>query len=80
MAITIYSIVVEFSRDAWKSYNYWAILSLDIFMVIFWLVSFALAAAEVAPGIVCDGWDCYYMTAAFFACLAAIAGLGGVEL
>ena len=29
-------------------YQYWAILSLDIFCLIFWLISFALLAAEVA--------------------------------
>lgn len=29
-------------------YNYWAILGLDILGVIFWLVSFALLASEVA--------------------------------
>lgn len=29
-------------------YNYWAILGLDIFAIIFWLVSFAYLASEVA--------------------------------
>lgn len=28
MAITIYCMVVHFSRDAWKGYNYWAVLAL----------------------------------------------------
>jgi hypothetical protein len=27
-------------------YNYWAILGLDIFLVVFWLISFPLAASE----------------------------------
>lgn len=84
MGVTIYSLVVEFSRDAWKSYNYWAILSLDIFLLVLWLVSFALMAADVAPwadgNAVCDYWDCYTMGSVLFACLAAIAGLGGAEL
>ena len=29
-------------------YNYWAILALDLFLIIFWLVSFAKSAAESA--------------------------------
>jgi hypothetical protein len=29
-------------------YNYWAILGLDIFATIFWIISFALLASEVA--------------------------------
>lgn len=83
MGITIYSIVVEFSRDAWKGYNYWAVLALDIFLLIFWLVSFALTAAEAAvvgDEVFCTAYDCFTMTDVYIACLAAVAGLGGVEL
>jgi hypothetical protein len=29
-------------------YNYWAILGLDIFAIVFWLTSFSLLASEVA--------------------------------
>lgn len=81
--------VVEFSVDAWKSYNYWAVLSLDIFALIFWLISFALMAAEVAPFAdgftICGVYECIYdplegMWLTLFACLATVAGLGGVEL
>jgi hypothetical protein len=28
------------------AYNYWAILGLDIFLIVFWLISFALVASE----------------------------------
>ena len=29
-------------------YNYWAILGLDIFAIVFWITSFSLLASEVA--------------------------------
>ncbi len=29
-------------------YNYWAILGLDIFAIVFWIISFSLLASEVA--------------------------------
>lgn len=85
MGIAIYCIVVEFSRDAWKGYNYWAVLALDIFLLVFWLVSFAIMAADIAPfgdtREVCDIYGyCLIMGDILFACLAAIAGLGGLEL
>ncbi|KAI0007202.1 hypothetical protein F4779DRAFT_593054, partial [Xylariaceae sp. FL0662B] len=79
-----------------KFFNYWAILGLDIFLVIFWLISFAILAAQVAGGFVyysnsSDYYDDYYdyygydksaykkAAITYGACLAAAAGLGGVE-
>jgi len=68
-------------------YNYWAILGLDIFAVVFWLISFALLASEVAGlddivNAVCD----YYTgvctnsgVETYPHALAAAAGLGGLE-
>ena len=47
MIITIYYIVA--TTGAPVLYNYWAILGLDIFAIIFWLISFALLASEIAP-------------------------------
>jgi hypothetical protein len=47
MIITVYYIVA--STGAPVLYNYWAILGLDIFAIIFWLISFALLASEIAP-------------------------------
>lgn len=41
-----YTIGSERSAHA-KAYNYWAIIALEIFLVIFWLISFALVAAVV---------------------------------
>jgi hypothetical protein len=68
-------------------HNYWAILALDIFLVIFWLSSFALLAAQVsylfAYGIDYGYYDSYYFSGAALAwisCLATAAGLGGVQL
>ncbi|KAI0444893.1 hypothetical protein F4803DRAFT_510216 [Xylaria telfairii] len=42
----IYILVAHYGSPA--AYNYWAILGLDIFHVIFWLISFALLAAQAA--------------------------------
>ena len=85
----VYYIVAHFGPPS--LYNYWAILALDIFLVIFWLISFSLMAAEVAPFL--KGYtycDYYYGTCStyalsgldlvFAACMAAVAGLGGLEL
>lgn len=85
IGITIYYLVVNFSRDAWKHYNYWAVMSLDMFAILFWLISLAIMAADIAPYAdeteVCDYYygTCTWLGAIFFACLAAIAGLGGAE-
>lgn len=38
-----------------SAYNYWAILGLDIFAIVFWLISFALLAWEVSV----FGWGVY---------------------
>ncbi|KAH8196767.1 hypothetical protein TruAng_009059 [Truncatella angustata] len=78
----IYIIVAEFGAPA--LYNYWAVLSLDIFLVVFWLISFALLAAEIAPYAsgYCTYYYCYSLSSAektYFAILAAAAGLGGAE-
>lgn len=70
-------------------YNYWAVLALDIFAIVFWIASFALLASQVAPWMngytVCDYYECvtYALTGTDLtvaACLCAAAGLGGVEL
>jgi len=46
LIIVVYNLVAAIAVPA--MYNYWAILGLDIFGVVFWLVSFALLASEVA--------------------------------
>ncbi|CZR59003.1 uncharacterized protein PAC_08895 [Phialocephala subalpina] len=46
IVITVYIIVAETCAPI--IYNYWAILGLDIFAIVFWLVSFAYLASEVA--------------------------------
>ncbi len=43
---SIYQLVARFNAPS--IYNYWAILSLDIFFVVMWLASFALLASRVA--------------------------------
>jgi len=64
-------------------YNYWAILALDIFLVIFWLCSFSLLASQVSLSYSFSYgyYDSYYdSTLAWASCLVGAAGLGGVEL
>lgn len=46
MIASIYCLVARFGPS--NAYNYWAILALDIFLLIFWLISFAVLAAQVA--------------------------------
>jgi hypothetical protein len=44
MIITAYILVA--TEIATVIYNYWAVLGLDIFLVIMWLISFALTASN----------------------------------
>ncbi|KAI6082851.1 hypothetical protein F4821DRAFT_246132 [Hypoxylon rubiginosum] len=88
---SIYCLVAHYGPP--KAYNYWAILALDIFLVIFWLISFAILAAQVASAFayydeVRDYYGEYYddyldeydtAVTVYGSCLAAAAGLGGVE-
>ena len=85
MLAGIYLLVAEYGTPA--LYNYWAILALDIFLVIFWLCSFALLAAQVSYlfiyGVDYSYYDSYYFSGAtltWLSCLATAAGLGGVQL
>ncbi|KAI8623995.1 hypothetical protein F5Y19DRAFT_342545 [Xylariaceae sp. FL1651] len=78
---SIYVLVAHFGPPG--AYNYWAILGLDIFHVIFWLISFALLAAQAAYifAYVNDVLGYYYEDVGdtYGAIVAAAAGLGGVE-
>ncbi|XXH06163.1 hypothetical protein Hte_012609 [Hypoxylon texense] len=89
---SIYCLVARYGPP--RAYNYWAILGLDIFLVIFWLISFAILAAQVASAFayyssVSDYYNEYYdyydlsdydtAVTIYGGCLAAAAGLGGVE-
>lgn len=68
-----------------RAYNYWATLAFDIFLFIFWLVSFALLALQVAilfsgGNVYCaDYYYCYDFTT-YSSILAAAAGLGAINL
>ncbi len=53
MIITIYYIVATTGVPV--LYNYWAILGVDIFAIIFWISSSALLASDIAPY-----FDSYY--------------------
>ncbi|KAI0872637.1 hypothetical protein GGS24DRAFT_502618 [Hypoxylon argillaceum] len=76
---SIYILVAHFGPP--KAYNYWAILGLDIFHVIFWLISFALIASQSA--LIFDYGSYYGDYYSGFTILgsitAAAAGLGGVN-
>lgn len=86
--MTIYHLVAQFGSP--RLYNYWAVLSLDIFLLIFWLISFAILGAQVsaafADTVACDYYtgycDVYSLGdggVIYFSCLAAAAGLGGAQ-
>ncbi|OBR10275.1 Integral membrane protein [Colletotrichum higginsianum IMI 349063] len=87
MIVTTWLIVAEFGIP--KVYNYWAVLALDIFLVVFWLCSFGLLASQAAylldSSAVCDYYGYCYSSAPtgvyliFTACMAAAAGIGGLE-
>ena len=83
MITGVYLLVAEFGAP--NIYNYWAVLGLDIFLLVMWLASFALLASEVSSIFAYIGSydDFYYISStdtAFAACLAAASGLGGLEL
>lgn len=80
LGTSIYLLVAHFGPT--KSYNYWAIMALDIFHVLFWLISFGLLAAQAAALFVL-GDDYYYSDSDYFNTLGAIAAaaaaLGAVQ-
>ncbi|CAK7221680.1 hypothetical protein SCUCBS95973_004580 [Sporothrix curviconia] len=82
----VYSLVAILAAPA--AYNYWAVLSLDIFLTVFWLISFALLASQVAPFMgnhtYCAYGYCYNYglsgeSLTYAQCLAAASGLGGLN-
>lgn len=94
LIVTIYYIVAWFGPKS--IYNYWAVLSLDVFLLVFWLISFALLASDAALLFAyindyseeCDDYTGYCYTVSdynsayttYAACMAGAAGIGGLEL
>lgn len=83
MIVTIYHLVAWYSAP--HAYNYWAVLALDIFLIVMWLASFALLASEVADffsiASYYGGISYFDMESeAWLDCMAAASGLGGAEL
>ncbi|KAK4216547.1 hypothetical protein QBC37DRAFT_86991 [Rhypophila decipiens] len=75
---SIYHLVAEYGAPS--IYNYWAVLGLDIFMVIMWLSSFALLASQVAIWMAYVSVNYYYSgDKIVISCLAAAAALGGIQ-
>jgi len=84
----IYIFVATYSQPI--IYQYWAILALEIFCLIFWLISFALLASEVAiaAAYTCGGYyyygkyystSCNSETLGIIGLFGACAGVGGIE-
>ncbi|KAH7029935.1 uncharacterized protein B0I36DRAFT_364402 [Microdochium trichocladiopsis] len=72
----VYYIVAEYALPA--AYNYWAYLALDIFLVVFWLISFALVAVPVAYfGTAAYSLSSYGLTLYYSGCIAA--GFGAIS-
>lgn len=82
--VTTWLLITHFSSP--KFYNYWAVLVMDIFCVIFWLVALALVADRAALLLrsitrYCDTWiACTDLDYAVSSSMAASAGLGGLQL
>ncbi|KAL0935099.1 uncharacterized protein CTRU02_209690 [Colletotrichum truncatum] len=76
--VTVWLIVSEYSMP--KAYNYWAVLGLEIFLVVFWLCAFALLASEAAYIFArCTYYSCYDWATTLSACMSAAAGVGGLQ-
>lgn len=59
LIIVIYALVVEKAPSCRSGYNYWAILSLDLFMAILWLSSMGASAALRASFVYDVDAECY---------------------
>ncbi|KAG7100498.1 hypothetical protein HYQ44_019850 [Verticillium longisporum] len=86
LIVTVWLVVAEYSLP--RIYNYWAVLALDIFLVVFWLCAFALLASQAAfvfsGTTYCDVYDCYSseptgLYFVFAACMAAASAIGGLQ-
>ncbi|KAI0014885.1 hypothetical protein F4780DRAFT_766481 [Xylariomycetidae sp. FL0641] len=85
MLTSIYILIATFGPP--KAYNYWAILALDIFLLIFWLISFVIVALNSAYVFyeTASYLDYYYYDdaaesgATLGSVLAAAAALGGID-
>ncbi|ROT42242.1 hypothetical protein SODALDRAFT_326426 [Sodiomyces alkalinus F11] len=82
---SIWHLVSHYSAPA--LYNYWAVLALDIFLVFFWLISFAILADRTAWVFNifsnnCSFGVCYQpagLDLALSSCMAAASALGGIQ-
>ncbi|EGY17339.1 hypothetical protein HYQ45_009246 [Verticillium longisporum] len=86
LIVTVWLVVAEYSLPC--IYNYWAVLALDIFLVVFWLCAFALLASQAAfvfsGTTYCNVYDCYSseptgLYFVFAACMAAASAIGGLQ-
>lgn len=89
MITTVWLLVAEYYMP--KIYNYWAVLALDIFLTVFWLIGMAVTASEAnvlfaASSGYYDVYGTYRsgsaegVLLAFLSCMAAAAAIGGVLL
>lgn len=79
MVITFYILGAEFYTIM---YNYWAILGLDIFLIIFWLCSFSVTAVNAHLYEYVDGFYFYggYFNSTYQNVLRTAAVFGAIEL
>ncbi|KAK0729612.1 hypothetical protein B0H67DRAFT_559211 [Lasiosphaeris hirsuta] len=76
LVASIYHLVVEFAEPA--GYNYWAVLGLDIFLVIMWLSDFAAVGADASAYRLYYYRSTYYYHS-WYSLMAAGAALGALE-
>ncbi len=94
--IVSYGLLTQAIRSLQSAYNYWAILALEIFAIIFWLATMALLASTRAAfiypayisGCYNDGYggycyakrDTYVATNGYLNMMSAAAGFSAIEL
>lgn len=78
---SIYHLVAWFGAP--EAFNYWAVLALDILLIVMWLASFSVVAAHIAPWMQYYGSYLYLTSTyeqAWWTGLAAASGMGGLNL
>ncbi|VBB72633.1 Putative protein of unknown function [Podospora comata] len=77
---SIYHLVAWFGAP--EAFNYWAVLALDILLIVMWLASFSVVAAHIAPWMQYYGSYLYLTSTyeqAWWTGLAAASGMGGLN-
>jgi hypothetical protein len=96
MCVIVNIWIIVATHNAPRAYNYWAVLSFEVFFWVFWLASFAILALQVTAAAVVTSGSTYYDSRTgeyyrysgggsqgwtiYLSILGAAAGLGAIEL